>query len=162
MVLNRYQTPLIVAFFCLMTCASVAQIDFAAEAAKTDISSLPYPVNKIVIRAFDAEDPPPRLQAPERPLFYGYGLTAYYQNADSLNFFRIQSLDAVHLDEEGNTLHSYKLSGSRYTDSFKSFFLTGITSEEKKNIVLRNIYIKDKKGNFIHLKDDQKWCPNCE
>ncbi|GEM_PF-625149 len=162
MVPHQYHKPIILAILCLMTFTSMGQIDFAAEAAKTDVSSLPYPVDQIIIRGFDAEDPPPRLQAPERPLFYGYGLTAYYQNADSLIFFRIQNLDAVHLDDEGNILNSFKLTGSRYTDSFKSFFLTAISAEEKKNIVLRNIYIKDKKGKFIHLVDDQQWCPRCE
>ena len=146
----------------MFSASCFGQIDLAAEAAKTDIKKLPYPVSEIKIRGFDAEDPPPRMNTPERPLFYGYGMTAYYQNEDSLIFFRIQKLQAVHVNSEGEVLHTFNLKGSRYTDSFKSYFLTEIDPSEKKNIYLRNIYIKDKKGNYIHLEDDQKWCPHCK
>jgi len=128
--------------------------------AKTDISSLDYPVNEIVVRGFDGENPPPRLIEPERPLFYGYGITAYYQSQDTLVFFKVQQLEIVHLNTEGEIIHTFNQNGSRYTESFKGYFIH-LSPEEKRLIYIRNIYLKDKKGKHLLIKDRLPWCPHC-
>jgi len=137
-------------------------IDLDAEAAKTNLNELPYDVSLINVRGFDGDNPPPRLVEPERPLFYGYGLTAYYQTKDSLLFFRIEKLDIIHHDNQGNEIQSFPQKGSRYSETFKKYFLSEIPPSEKKNILLQNIYLKDKKGNYLKLEKDFVLCPNCQ
>ena len=62
------------------------QEDLDQLVAKTKLESLTYPINEIIIRGFDGNNPPPKMVVPERPLFYGYGITAYYQTEDILIF----------------------------------------------------------------------------
>lgn len=137
-------------------------IDLDAEVSKTNIDALPYKIEHIHVRGFDGDNPPPRLVEPERPLFYGYGLTAYYQTYDSLLFFRIERLEIVHRDNEGKVIQSFLQKGSRYSETFKKYFLSQIPVTEKKNIYLQNIYLKDKKGNYLKLENDFVLCPNCQ
>jgi hypothetical protein len=94
-----------------------------APVVKTDLKSLPYEVDKIVVRGFDGVNPPPRLGSPDRPLFYGYGITAYCRTVDSLLFFTLIKLDAVHRDENGESIRGFPLKGCRYNDYFKPYFL---------------------------------------
>lgn len=139
---------------------SLAQEDLETLASKTDIKALPYSLENIVVRGFDGTSPPPRLVEPKRPLFYGYGITAYYKSKDTLLFFRVQELEVVHFDKNGKELHTFHIEGSRYTESFKSYFMH-LSAEEKRRIYLRKIYLKDKKGNYIKLPERQTWCPHC-
>lgn len=147
-----------------MTQVLVAQnsVDLDAVVAKTDAASLPYPVGKIVVRGFDGNHPPPRLVEPERPLFYGYGMTAYYQSSDSLIFFKILRLQAEHRNEDGSVIKSFQLKGNRYTEGFKQYYLKTVAPEERKNFFLSNIYIKDKKGNYLKLDKEFKLCHHCQ
>jgi hypothetical protein len=137
-----------------------SQENMDALVAKTNFENLDYPIEKIIVRGFDGVNPPPRLKEPERPLFYGYGITAYFQTTDTLMFFKVQKMEAIHLNEEGEIIHTFKVKGSRYSESFKGYFMH-LSLEEKKRIYFRNIYLKDKKGNFIKLKGNQIWCPQC-
>ena len=138
------------------------KVDLDAAAAKTDHSSLPYPVQKIVVRGFDGNHPPPRLVEPERPLFYGYGMTAYYHSTDSLIFFKIQKLTAEHRDDAGNVIKSFILKGNRYSDTFKQYYLKTVPASERKNFFLRDVYVKDKKGNYLKLDKEFKLCHHCQ
>jgi len=135
--------------------------DLDIKVAETNTKALPYEISRIVVRGFDGENPPPRLKAPERPLFYGYGITAYYFTFDSLIFFNVVQLDAVHRDVQGNKIVSFRQEGNRYTDDFKNYFLNGIDPQDRKNIYFENIYLKDKKGNYIKLTEPQRFCPHC-
>lgn len=151
--------------FCLGVFAqtSVAQ-DFDSwdvKVAETNLDALPYQPYKIIVRGFDGKNPPPRLNTPQRALFYGYGMTAYIKSNDSLLFFDILYLDAVHRDAEGNVIATFQLKGSRYSDSFKNYFVNKITEEERKNIYFENIYLKDKKGNYLKITAKQEFCPHC-
>ena len=136
------------------------QEDLDQLVAKTKLESLNYPISEIIIRGFDGVNPPPRMVIPERPLFYGYGITAYYQTEDTLIFFKVHTLEAIHLNDAGEIIHTFKLKGSRYSESFKGYFMY-LSSDEKQKIFFRNIYLKDKKGNYIKLKDNHVWCPHC-
>lgn len=149
--------------FVLLTCTGQTQDieDLDLKVAETNAEALPYDIERIVVRGFDGENPPPRLQAPDRPLFYGYGITAYYVTFDSLIFFNVVRLDAVHRAPDGKMIVSFRQEGNRYTDEFKNYFLSGISPGEKKNIYFENIYLKDKKGNYLKLTERQLFCPHC-
>ena len=128
--------------------------------AKTNYDNLSYPISEIIVRGFDGDNPPPRLVEPARPLFYGYGITAYFQTQDTLMFFKVQKLEAIHVNDDGEIIHTFKLAGSRYTESFKGYFIH-LPQEVKRKIFFRNIYLKDKKGNYIKLNKQHTWCPHC-
>ncbi|MEZ4722482.1 MAG: hypothetical protein R2813_11475 [Flavobacteriales bacterium] len=149
-------------FFLLISFLTKAQapVNLDTEVAKTDINTLPYTIDGIVVRGFDGTNPPPRLSAPTRPLFYGYGITAYFRGVDSLMFFTVEKLDAVHKSTTGEVIKTFPLSGARYTPAFKNYFV-GLSNEEKARIYFENIYLKDKKGHYIKVDTEQLFCPNC-
>lgn len=131
------------------------------KVAETNTDALPYAPYKIIVRGFDGKNPPPRLTAPQRQLFYGYGMTAYYQTKDTLTFFTLLYLDAVHYDKDANVVASFPQAGSRYSDEFKNYFVNRISEAERKNIRFENIYLKDKKGNYLKITTPQEFCPHC-
>ncbi len=120
-----------------------------ALVAKTNFEKLDHPIEKIIVSGFDGVNPPPRLKDPERLLFYRFGITTYFQTTDTLMFLKIQKLEAIHLNEEGEIIHTFTVEGSRYSESFKGYF-THLSLEEEKRIYFRGIYLKDKKSNFIN------------
>lgn len=147
--------------FGMATSAQDTKADLAAKAAKTNIKALPYDPAHIVVRGFDGQNPPPRLVVPDKPLFYGYGITAYIKTADSLRFFTIVQLDAVHRDGSGNEIARFTETGSRYSEAFKEYFLSKIAPTEKKNIYFENVFVKDKNENLLKLTRTFRFCPHC-
>lgn len=151
-----------VAFFCLLITSSFGQTkDYKQKAEQTDIANLPYDVSKIIVRGFDGSNPPPTMIKTDRPMLYGYGTTAYHLTNDSLIFFRILSMDAVHRDNDGNEISRHPIEKGRYSSEFKDYFLNKIPKEQRKNIWFENIYIKDKKENYLRLVEPQRFCPHC-
>lgn len=140
--------------------AQVPSTNLEAEVAKTNTAKLTYPIDGIVVRGFDGDNPPPRISAPARPLFYGYGITAYFRSVDSLMFFTVVQLDAVHRKSDGTVIKKFPQKGAQYTPDFKNYFIN-LSTEEKGRIFFENIYLKDKKGNYIKVKTEQLFCPNC-
>lgn len=138
------------------------EIDLDKAVAQSDLNALPVSLDKVVIRGYDGVAPPPKLKPPARTLFYGYGVTAYYKSTDTLMFFKVLQLEAEHRSPEGEVLARFDLKGSRYNDAFKSYFLNAIPQSERKNIFFKNIYIKDKKGNYFLVEEDRQFCPHCK
>ena len=138
------------------------EVNLDAKVAETDVSLLPVPIEKVVVRGYDGDAPPPTLQPPARKLFYGYGVTAYYKGQDTLMFFKVLQLEAIHKGPDGSQLAHFNLQGSRYNDAFKSYFLNHIDPKEKKNIYFTNVYLKDKKGHYFKLEDEYPFCTHCD
>jgi len=138
---------------------SVEELDKLVS--KTNVKKLDYDPERIIVRGFDAHNPPPRLEEPERPLFYGYGMTAYFMTHDHLQFFKIDRCEAVHRTKDGEEVKRFELHGNRYTDEFKTYFTKEIDSHQKKYIFFENIYIHDKQGNYFKITSKQKFCTHC-
>lgn len=137
------------------------EVDLDQKVSSTDYELLPYDISKIIVRGFDGSNPPPTMIETNKTLLYGYGMTAYHISSDSLIFFRILSLDAVHRDADGNEINRFPIRGSRYTQDFKNYFLNKIPKDQRKYIWFENIYIKDKKENYLKLAEPQRFCPHC-
>jgi hypothetical protein len=135
--------------------------ELVRRAAETDIEHLPYTIEKIVVRGFDGSNPPPRLVETTRPMLYGYGITAYHMSYDSLIFFKVVAMKAVHRNSDGSILKSFEVKNGRYSQEFKEYFLERIRPEERQDIWFEEIYISDKKDNIIYLAEPQKFCPHC-
>jgi hypothetical protein len=97
---------------------------------------------------------------PKDHYFMVMGLPPITKQKTFYFFFKVQTLETIHLNDVGEIIHTFKLKGSRYSESFKGYFMH-LSSDEKQKIFFRNIYLKDKKGNYIKLKDNHVWCPHC-
>lgn len=139
--------------------ASVKELDKLVS--ETDKSLLGYDPNLVVVRSFDGDNPPPRLRPPSRPLFYGYGITAYYRTADSIAFFKIIRADIVHKDSAGNEIRRFEQHGNRLSDEFKQYFVNKLSPEERKYIYIENIYLQDKNGRYLKVAD-RVFCTHCQ
>lgn len=135
--------------------------ELARRAAETDIEHLPFSIEKIVVRGFDGSNPPPRLIETTRPMLYGYGITAYHMSFDSLIFFKVLTMKAIHRGKDGSVIKSFDIKNGRYPAEFKEYFLEKIRPEERTEIWFEEIYISDKKDNIIYLAEPQKFCPHC-
>lgn len=153
-------TLLLLTFNGLFAQESIQELD--KKVALTKVNTLPYNVNDIVVRGFDGTNPPPRLETPMRNMFYGYGMTAYIQSLDTLIFFNIVRLDAKHENTAGKVLRESEETGNRYTEAFKNYFTAAIEASEWKNIYFDNIYLVDKKGNYLKISKRMKFCPHCK
>lgn len=150
---------LTIVFSGAMCQSATEELDVLVDATK--LNELPFNLEEVTVRGFDGENPPPRMNTPTRPLFYGYGATAYTLTSDSLLFFNIVQMEAVHRGADGSIKRKFTESGNHHSPEFKNYFLRDITEEERKNIYLENIYLQDKKGNYFKITEPQPFCPHC-
>ena len=147
----------------LLTIPVVAQSrkDLDKLVEQTDQTGLAYDPAEITVRGFDGANPPPRMETPTRPLLYGYGMTAYIITFDSIIYFDIITLDAVHRDQNNQEVKRFLIQGNRYPKSFKDYFIESCTESDRAHIYFENIYLRDKSGNYLKIESEQRFCPHC-
>lgn len=159
----RSPLTVFILFLCLFSLCVNAQSrkDLEKLVSKTDTNELAYSVSEITVRGFDGANPPPRMKTPTRKLLYGYGMTAYIIGFDSITFFDIVSITAVHKDDEGNEIRAFEIQGGRYPKEFKHYFVEKCTESQRARIYFENIYLRDKSGNYLKIETEQRLCPHC-
>ena len=135
--------------------------ELVRRAAETEIEHLPYDVSKIVVRGYDGSNPPPMIAEPTKKILYGYGVTAYYMNFDTIVFFDVLSMKAVHRNKDSKAIKTFHLEGSKYEQKFKKYFTEKIRKSERQDIWFEEIFISDKKDNILYIAQPQQFCPHC-
>lgn len=152
-----------ISLFLLSTISAKAQSlsDLELLVEDTDLEALDYKLNEIVVRGYDGSNPPPLRKQPTQRILWGYGTTAYILDYDTIIYFDIIVMDAVHRDENGNEIKRFNLKEGKYPSEFKTYFLEKCTKEERSNIYFENIFLRDKEGNYLKIENEQKFCPHC-
>ncbi len=157
-------TPLLtIILLCLLSLSVLGQSrkDLDKLVKQTEVTELPYSVEEITVRGFDGANPPPRKEKPTGLILYGYGITSYIIGFDSITYFDVITLDAVHRNDKGKEIKRFEIKGDRYPQAFKDYFIEKCEESDRARIFFENIYLRDKSGNYLKIETEQRFCPHC-
>jgi len=129
-------------------------------ASLTDTTQLGYLPSELVIRSYDGNYPPPLKSMPDKQIFFGFGITAYWLTSDTLAFFKLQSFEVVLRDAFGNEVRKFE-NGKTYTKDFRKFYLEELDPKEYCKLYLQKVYLKDKNSNMLKFEEPFLLCPHC-